>query len=56
MILSQDRYQLRKLFFDSWNKFVNNTPLTALEEQIVRIIELHQEYHKLFTLENIDKD
>ena len=34
MILSQDRYQLRKLFIDSWDKFVNNKPLTALEEQI----------------------
>lgn len=56
MILSQDRYQLRKLFIDSWNKFVNNTPLTALEEQIARIIELHPEYHKQITLENIDKD
>ncbi|APC91785.1 MULTISPECIES: DUF1841 family protein [Francisella] len=56
MILSQDRYQLRKLFIDSWDKFVNNKPLTALEEQIARIIELHPEYHKQITLNNIDKD
>ncbi|MDE5030036.1 DUF1841 domain-containing protein, partial [Francisella tularensis subsp. holarctica] len=24
MILSQERYQLRKLFIDIWNNFVNN--------------------------------
>ena len=56
MILSQDRYQLRKLFIYSWDKFVNNKPLTALEEQIARIIELHPKYHKQITLDNIDKD
>ncbi|MDE4944967.1 DUF1841 family protein, partial [Francisella tularensis] len=56
MILYQDRYQLRKLFIDSLNKFVNNTPLTALEEHIVRIIELHPEYLKHITLEYIDKE
>ncbi|ALB01783.1 hypothetical protein ACH24_03620 [Francisella persica ATCC VR-331] len=56
MILSKDRYQLRKIFIDSWDKFINNKPLTTLEEQIARIIELHQEYHKQITLDNIDKD
>ncbi|MBK2357285.1 DUF1841 family protein [Francisella hispaniensis] len=56
MILSQDRYQLRKLFIDSWDKFINNKPLTALEEQIARIIELHPEYHKQIKIDNIDKD
>ncbi|AJI55223.1 hypothetical protein LA56_606 [Francisella philomiragia] len=56
MIFSHDRYQLRKLFIDSWNKFLNKQPLTAIEEQISRIIELHPEYHKQITIENIDKD
>ena len=56
MILFQDRYQLRKLFIDSWDKFVNNKTLTALEEQIARIIELHPEYHKHIKIDNIDKD
>ncbi|WP_150465202.1 DUF1841 family protein [Francisella sp. SYW-2] len=56
MILSQDRYELRKLFIDSWAKFLDKKPLTAIEEQISRIIELHPEYHKQITIENIDKD
>ncbi|AFJ43752.1 DUF1841 family protein [Francisella orientalis] len=56
MIFSHDRYQLRKLFIDSWNKFLNKQSLTAIEEQISRIIELHPEYHKQITIENIDKD
>ncbi|AIT10226.1 hypothetical protein LO80_09740 [Candidatus Francisella endociliophora] len=56
MIFSQDRYQLRKLFIDSWYKFQNKQPLTAIEEQIARIIELHPEYHKEISIDNIDKD
>ena len=56
MIFSQDRYQLRKLFVDSWNKLQNKQPLTAIEEQIARIIELHPEYHNDIIFENIDKD
>ncbi|GAB4224445.1 MAG: DUF1841 family protein [Francisella sp.] len=56
MIFSQDRYQLRKIFIDSWEKFINKKPLTELEEQIARIIELHPEYHKDIKMDNIDKD
>ncbi|KEI35892.1 hypothetical protein FRA_26c02050 [Francisella sp. W12-1067] len=56
MILSQDRDQLRKLFIDSWQKFQDRQPLTAIEEQISRIIELHPEYHNQININNIDKD
>lgn len=56
MIFSQDRLQLRKLFIDSWDKFQNKQPLTAIEEQIARIIELHPEYHKEIVFDNVDKD
>lgn len=56
MIFSQDRYQLRKLFIDSWQKFQNNQPLSAIEEQIARIIKLHPEYHQQINITNIDKD
>jgi hypothetical protein len=56
MIFSQDRYQLRKLFIDSWQKFLKKEPLTAIEEQIARIIELHPEYHQQIDISNIDKD
>ncbi|WP_150466211.1 DUF1841 family protein [Francisella sp. SYW-9] len=56
MIFSQDRIQLRKLFIDSWDKFQNKQPLTAIEEQIARIIELHPEYYKEIVFDNVDKD
>ncbi|QIV95994.1 uncharacterized protein DUF1841 [Allofrancisella inopinata] len=56
MIFSQDRNQLRKLFIDSWQKFQAREPLTAIEEQISRIIELHPEYHNQINMDNIDKD
>ena len=56
MIFSQDRVQHRKFFIDSWQKFLDKQPLSDLEEQIARIIELHPEYHNQINLANIDTD
>jgi hypothetical protein len=42
-----DRNALRKLYCDSWEKFINHQPLTALEQQIVSVIKLHPEYHQM---------
>lgn len=56
MILSNDRVELRGMMISSWQKFVAKQPLTAIEEQIARIIELHPEYHSQFTMHNIDTD
>ncbi len=41
---------------NSWQKFQENQPVNAIEEQIYRIIELHPEYHELITMQNIDTD
>ncbi|AXA33526.1 DUF1841 family protein [Francisella adeliensis] len=56
MIFSNDRVELRGMMISSWQKFVAKQPLTAIEEQIARIIELHPEYHNQFTMQNIDTD
>ncbi len=45
-----DRNALRKLYYDSWEKFINNQLLSALEQQIVSVIKQHPEYHRI--LEN----
>lgn len=42
-----DRNALRKLYCDSWDKFLAQQALSALEQQIVSVIKLHPEYHKL---------
>ena len=56
MILSNDRVELRSLMINSWHKFQAKQPVTAIEEQIARIIELHPEYHKLIIIQNINID
>ena len=54
MIFSSDRLELRKLYFDSWHKYLTKQPLTDLETQITRIIEHHPEnHHYLSSLDNI---
>ncbi|MFV2059951.1 MAG: DUF1841 family protein [Gammaproteobacteria bacterium] len=57
-MFSQDRSQLRKIFFEAWNNFQLKKTLTAMEEIIVNIIKLHPEYHEMLNNENdfINKD
>ncbi len=52
MMFSQDRSQLRQLFFEAWRKLQDRQPLEPLEQLIAHIIEQHPEYHAL--LENPD--
>lgn len=44
----QQATETRELFFQSWKKFKQKTPLTALEQQITAVILEHPEYHKIF--------
>ncbi|VAW91438.1 hypothetical protein MNBD_GAMMA22-2718 [hydrothermal vent metagenome] len=57
-MFTQDRSQLRKIFFDAWNKHQKNTTLSAMEQIIVNIINLHSEYQQMLSNENdfLDKD
>ena len=57
MMFSQDRNQMRKVFFDCWKAHLEKKPMDAMQQVIAHIIELHPEYHAL--LENeaaLDKD
>jgi hypothetical protein len=57
-MFSQDRSELRKIFFDAWNHHQENKTLTPMETIIVNIINLHPEYHEILGNENefIDKN
>lgn len=48
MFFGQDRNQLRKVYFQSWNKFKNNQPMEPMESLIAELINRHPEYHEFF--------
>lgn len=49
-----DPAQLRKVYFDAWQKASKQEPLTGIEVMIVDIIQRHPEYHPLFSVEHFD--
>ena len=49
-----EREQIRQLFFDTWRKYNNREPLSALEQQLIKVINSHREYHSI--LENLQQD
>ena len=56
-MLSNDRTQLRKTFFDIWKQKSAGAPLDAMQTIIANIIELHPEYHQLLANEDtLNKD
>jgi len=56
-MFDNNRSALRKKYFDTWHKHVNNLPLEPLEAQILEVILLHPDYHTLLaTLDNSDQD
>ncbi|MBK2124290.1 DUF1841 family protein [Fangia hongkongensis] len=57
MIFSHERLELRKLYFDVWEKHQNKLVMSEMEKQIFRVIEFHPEYHHyLQTRDNLHKD
>ena len=48
MITYRSRNETRALYFSSWEKYINNLELTALETQIIDVILAHPEYQQLF--------
>lgn len=46
---SNNRNQLRHIFFAAWEKHQQQFPLEPLEKQIIEIILLHPEYHTLLS-------
>lgn len=56
-MFSNDRTELRKVFYNCWRLRQEGKPLDALQQMIASIIEQHPEYHGLFENDsNIDRD
>ncbi len=45
-MFGSDRNTLRKFYQESWQKAQKGLPVTTLEQQLVRVISEHPEYHK----------
>jgi hypothetical protein len=56
MILGKDRYELRKMYTDAWQKHHAGQPMSPLEIQIADVIAEHPEYHEAVTAEDLDRD
>ena len=41
----QGRASLRRMYVDAWRKSRQSLPIEPLEDQIIRVVELHPEYH-----------
>lgn len=50
---TNQREAYRQAFYEAWQKYLKQLPLTILENQMVEIILLHPEYHDL--LSNIEQ-
>ncbi len=46
-MFSNDRNELRRVFFDCWKLKQDGKPLDALQQMIAGVIEQHPEYHGL---------
>ena len=57
-MFTNDRNQLRKMFFHSWQKFQTGEAMEPLEQMVAQIIQQHPEYHSLLDDEDthLDKD
>ena len=47
MYQTQERNNLRKIYFDTWQKHQNKLSLDTLEKQVLEVILEHPEYHDL---------
>ncbi len=47
MLFGQNRDQLRRFYFETWNKYQKKEPLQPLEAMIAEVVALHPEYHDL---------
>ena len=56
MIFGQDRHELRKAYFDAWQKHMDGLPLSPLEAQIADVVALHPEYQDAVGGDDLDKD
>jgi hypothetical protein len=57
-MFAPSRDEARLFFFDTWKKYRNGEPLSALEKIALKVIGLHPEYHALLddAQRNLDRD
>ena len=56
-MFSNDRTELRRVFYDCWKLKQEGQALDALQQMIVSVIEHHPEYHRLLeTTDSLDTD
>lgn len=48
MLFTNDRQQMRRFFFETWQKYQAKQILSAMEQQLISIINAHPEYHYIF--------
>ena len=54
---SQSRTDLRQMYVEAWRKHLESSPLEPLEDQLVRVLEQHPEYHSMVSSDGaIDRD
>jgi Domain of unknown function (DUF1841) len=46
-MFSNDRGEMRKIFFEAWRKHKERLPLETLEVQLIDIMLEHEEYHPI---------
>jgi hypothetical protein len=46
-MFSNNRNEMRKVFFEAWRKHQNNLPQAEVEAELVAVILLHPEYHEM---------
>jgi hypothetical protein len=56
MIFGQDRYELRKMYADAWQKHLARQPLSPLETQIAAVVAEHPEYHDAISGVELDRE
>ena len=56
MIFGQDRNELRQMYVDAWQKRLDGSVMSPLEDQIAGVVELHPEYHAAMSSDDLDKD
>lgn len=44
---SNNRDQMRKVFFDAWHKHKSSLPKEPIDEQLIQLISEHPEYHTI---------
>ena len=45
MFFGQDRNQIRQMYFNAWQKHLNQLPREPLDDVIINVILMHPEYH-----------